>query len=206
MNMYDKDELFNTLLEKIKNEEVTYKQYLHKNACKTGPCDDLDVRGNRKENPKDTCCAPFIGHVHASDQLHKLPKHPYCDCYYVDVLNLLIGEISDRQPAPDVWLKLYGKLPDYYIPKEEAEKLGWKPSKHLSNFAPGKMIGGNIYYNDEHILPEKEGRTWKHCDINYESGDRNSLRLYYSNDGLMFYSTNHLNDEKGSIPIVFRLI
>ncbi len=55
------------------------------------------------------------------------------------------------------------------------------------------MIGGDIYFNDEHILPEKEGRVWHECDINYFSGKRNELRLYYSNDGLMFYSTTHLD-------------
>ena len=55
------------------------------------------------------------------------------------------------------------------------------------------MIGGEIYFNRKHILPEKKRRVWKHCDIDYEEGKRKSGRLYYSSDGLMFYSPNHLD-------------
>ncbi len=53
------------------------------------------------------------------------------------------------------------------------------------------MIGGDIFKNIDHILPEKEGRVWYECDVDYEGGARNSKRLYYSNDGLMFYSEFH---------------
>lgn len=94
--------------------------------------------------------------------------------------------------APDVYLKRYGKLPDYYITKQEAmEKYGWSKGKNLAYFAPGKMIGGDIFYNDKNILPIKEGRVWYECDVDYESGKRIAKRLYYSNDGLMFYSETH---------------
>ena len=43
----------------------------------------------------------------------------------------------------------------------------------------------------EGILPEKEGRIWYECDIDYRGGYRNNARLVYSNDGLMFYSEFH---------------
>ena len=61
----------------------------------------------------------------------------------------------------------------------------------MAHFAPGKMIGGNIFNNRKGILPEKEGRIWYECDVDYIAGKRNSLRLYYSNDGLIFYSEFH---------------
>ena len=99
--------------------------------------------------------------------------------------------------APDVYLKTYDKLPDYYITKEEAkEKYGWVQDKNtISGKAPGKMIGGNVYYNDERRLPEKKGRIWYECDVDYVSGNRGTCsRLYYSNDGLMFY-TDHFKDK-----------
>lgn len=53
------------------------------------------------------------------------------------------------------------------------------------------MIGGDLYLNISLILPEKEGRVWYECDVDYEKNKRNSKRLYYSNDGLMFYSPDH---------------
>lgn len=119
-------------------------------------------------------------------------NHPLCECYYKDVEQKNVGTISNKGIlSPDVYLKAYGKLPDYYITKKEARELGWNQGKNLSHFAPGKMIGGDIYKNKPPKLPEKEGRIWYECDIDYEINKRNSKRLYYSNDGLMFYSPDH---------------
>ena len=58
-------------------------------------------------------------------------------------------------------------------------------------------IGGNVYHNRGHILPKKEGRIWYECDIDYQHGSRrdNPKRLFYSNDGLLFYSTTHLEGD-----------
>jgi len=186
MNMFEKEDILTQVLQTIKNEDVFYKQYLHKGVCKSGPCGDKGGTSN------DMCCSPFIWCIHASNQLHKLPKHPHCDCFYQEIKTIPIGLISNRHPSPDLWLQMFGKLPDYYITKKEAESLGWKKGKNtISGKAPGKMIGGDVYENKRHILPEKEGRTWRECDINYENGRRKSLRLYYSNDGLFFYSSDH---------------
>lgn len=42
------------------------------------------------------------------------------------------------------------KFSNYYITKEEAEKLySWSKGKDLFKLAPGKMIGGDIYKNKE---------------------------------------------------------
>ena len=121
-------------------------------------------------------------------------KHTRCDCYYAPVQQLLAGTISQKGAlSPDIYLKQYGVLPDYYITKEVAiNEYGWNNRRNkLSNVAPGKMIGGIVYNNDKHKLPEKFGRVWYECDVDYEGGKRNSKRLYYSNDGLMFYSPDH---------------
>ncbi len=173
------DSVFKTILDQFLNQNnlnAEYLQYHHKNTCTT-PCNDCPERDKR---------------TYKNGEHTRLPVHPHCDCYYTNVETKPLGSISQRQPSPDVWLKLYEKLPNYYITKEEAEKLGWQRGKDLSLFAPEKMIGGGLYENRLHILPEKEGRIWKECDINYESGKRNSLRLFYSNDGLMFFSPDHL--------------
>lgn len=187
MSLSRKEDIRKQVQQKFENENTTYLQYLHYGFCKFGPCGDV------KNFSNDLYCAPFEWCIHASNQLHKLPKHPNCDCVYQNVPIKSIGSVSKRQPAPDVWLKLFGKLPDYYITKDEAKNIyGWDPSKNtLAGKAPGKMIGDEPYRNDMHRLPEKEGRTWKYCDVDYESGGRSDLRLFYSSDGLMFYSKDH---------------
>lgn len=125
-------------------------------------------------------------------------NHTNCHCYYEKVEQKPVGSISNMGDlAPDVYLKKYGKLPDYYITKKEAiEKYGWKKGKNtIAGKAPGKMIGGEVYNNDEKKLPEKEGRVWYECDVDYVSGNRGTCsRLYYSNDGLIFYS-DHFKDK-----------
>ncbi len=192
MSVFDRENIGDKVLQSLGNvkQEILYFQYLHKADCETGPC------GNSEDFSNHTCCAPFIWCIHASDNLHDLPKHPNCDCYYERLEEKQTGTISEKQPAPDVWLKIFGKLPDYYITKKEAEELGWKQGKNtIAGKAPGKMIGGERYYNDKHRLPEKEGRLWYECDIDYKSGGRSSERLFYSDDGLMFYSPDHGEQE-----------
>lgn len=121
-------------------------------------------------------------------------NHPKCHCKYYEVEERPAGSISKMGlNAPDVWLKAYGRLPDYYITKEEAiSRYGWNSRRNtLAGKAPGKMIGGIIYQNKDEKLPVAEGRIWYECDVDYEVGTRSSKRLFYSNDGLMFYSKDH---------------
>lgn len=121
-------------------------------------------------------------------------NHPNCHCYYRDVKKKRVGTISKLGfDGPDVWLKAYGTLPDYYITKWEAiTKFGWNNSRNtIAGKAPGKMIGGDVYYNLFKLLPVAPGRVWYECDVDYERGGRSKLRLFYSNDGLMFFSDDH---------------
>nr|3Q3F_A Chain A, Ribonuclease/Ubiquitin chimeric protein [synthetic construct] len=90
------------------------------------------------------------------------------------------------------YLQTYHKLPDNYITKSEAQALGWVASKgNLADVAPGKSIGGDIFSNREGKLPGKSGRTWREADINYTSGFRNSDRILYSSDWLIYKTTDH---------------
>jgi len=63
--------------------------------------------------------------------------------------------------------------------------------ENLAIVAPGKMIGGDVYENMDLRLPEKAGRVWYECDVDYTIGYRNNMRMVYSNDGLIFYTHNH---------------
>lgn len=56
---------------------------------------------------------------------------------------------------------------------------------------PGRMIGGDVFYNDKNKLPDAVGRVWYEADFNYVSGWRNDYRVLYSNDGLIFITYDH---------------
>ena len=94
-----------------------------------------------------------------------------------------------------LYLHVYGKLPSNYISKKEAEDLGWKKKDgeagQLHVVAPGMSIGGSSFGNYEGLLPEKKGRKYYECDINYVKGNRGAERIVYSNDGLIFYTGDH---------------
>lgn len=91
-----------------------------------------------------------------------------------------------------LYLHEYGHLPGNYITKKEAQELGWDNKKgNLDEVAPGKSIGGSHFGNYEGALPEKKGRKYYECDLEYEGGYRGAKRLIYSNDGLIFYTEDH---------------
>ncbi|MBR1589732.1 MAG: hypothetical protein IJ657_01490 [Acidaminococcaceae bacterium] len=89
------------------------------------------------------------------------------------------------------YIHVYKTLPPNYITKGQATKLGWKTKGTLDKVAPGKSIGGDRFGNYEKQLPDKQGRTWTECDIDYVKGNRNAKRICFSNDGLIYYSGSH---------------
>ena len=85
----------------------------------------------------------------------------------------------------------YGKLPQNFITKKEAKALGW-PGGSLEEYAPGKCIGGDRFGNYEGLLPEEKGRKYYECDIGtLGKSSRGAKRIIYSNDGLIFYTSDH---------------
>ncbi len=101
------------------------------------------------------------------------------------------GTYTDKDHVA-LYLHLYQKLPANYISKTKAKKAGWDAEKgNLWDVCPGKSIGGGTFYNDDGLLPEKSGRAWKECDIDYAGGYRGAKRICYSNDGLIFYTDDH---------------
>lgn len=89
------------------------------------------------------------------------------------------------------YIATYDKLPENYITKKEAKALGWQTNGTLDEVAPGKSIGGDYFGNYEGALPEKSGREYHECDIDYVSGPRNAKRIVYSNDGNIYYTEDH---------------
>ena len=91
-----------------------------------------------------------------------------------------------------LYIHTFGHLPSNYINKTNARNAGWDSSEgNLAEVCPGMSIGGSQYYDEEKQLPEKKGRTWTECDINYVSGYRGAERIVFSNDGLIFYTRDH---------------
>lgn len=91
-----------------------------------------------------------------------------------------------------LYIKTYDKLPENYITKKEAAKLGWESNKgNLWDVTDKKSIGGDKFGNREGKLPVGENRQYFECDINYEGGFRGPERLVYSNDGLIYYTEDH---------------
>ena len=91
-----------------------------------------------------------------------------------------------------LYIHTYGHLPGNFISKGKAKKAGWVAKEgNLDEVCPGKSIGGSEFYNDEGVLPDKAGRTWTECDIDYHGGYRGSERIVFSNDGLIFYTDDH---------------
>ena len=91
-----------------------------------------------------------------------------------------------------LYIYTYDKLPDNFISKNEARTLGWESNEgNLWDVTDNKSIGGDRFGNREGLLPEGNNRQYYECDINYEGGYRGGERLVYSDDGLIYYTSDH---------------
>ncbi len=141
-------------------------------------------------------CKKMHGKIYGIDEVVISPEeqmHHRCRCKIVRMQAILAGNATKKGvDGADWYLKYYGILPDYYISYKDAEKAGWRAGKpNLHAKCLGKMISGGIYKNYNEHLPCQPGRMWYEADINYESGRRNTERIVYSNDGLIFVTYDH---------------
>lgn len=103
------------------------------------------------------------------------------------------GEYTSKEEVA-LYIQTYDRLPENFITKSAAKKLGWVSKEgNLQEVAPGMSIGGDNYSNREGTLPKESGRKYKECDINYHGGYREAERIIYSNDGLIYYTDDHYN-------------
>lgn len=100
----------------------------------------------------------------------------------VDVAGFVDAVVTVRQRS---------KLPDRFLTKAEAQKLGWRPGEDLCDSARGRSIGGDRFGNRERRLPEKKGRKYFEADLDFACGKRGPKRLVWSDDGLMFTTVDH---------------
>lgn len=98
----------------------------------------------------------------------------------------------DSMEEVAIYLTFFEELPDNYLTKKEAQALGWENKKgNLWKVAKGCSIGGDRFGNYEGLLPDKKGRKWTECDIDFEGGYRGGERIVFSNDGLIYYTDDH---------------
>ena len=119
--------------------------------------------------------------------------HPNCGCHLERMDAVEAGKATNMgMTGADAWLKYFGELPDYYISEDKAKLLGWfNIYGNLDKVAPGKILSKGIYRNDDGVLPQKNNRIWYEADINYAGGYRNTQRIVFSNDGLVFVTYDH---------------
>lgn len=92
-------------------------------------------------------------------------------------------------------LRATGQLPSNYVNKTQATAQGWTPGKALNSSVPGAQIGGDVYRNAQWIVPSASGRIRYEADIGISNtmsrGNQPGIRLLYSNDGLLYITTDH---------------
>lgn len=102
--------------------------------------------------------------------------------------DIYIDEFYITKDEVAMYIYFFEKLPDNYVKKEEIKghiRNHWTEENMLS-------IGGDDFYNRERLLPSKNGRNYYEADILYMGEySRNSLRIVFSNDGLIFYTSDH---------------
>ncbi len=106
----------------------------------------------------------------------------------------VLQSFESANPVVDS-LRKTGELPSNYFKKADARILGWSKGKAFGNHAKNGQIGGDVFENGDNLLPSAKGRIWKEADIGINPMMKRSkqagTRLVYSNDGMMFTSTNH---------------
>ncbi len=88
-------------------------------------------------------------------------------------------------------LRATKRLPERYVTKREAERLGWQPGSDLCRVARGRTIGGDRFGNYERRLPTAQGRVWREADLDFNCGRRGAKRLLFSSDGLIYVTVDH---------------
>ncbi len=88
-------------------------------------------------------------------------------------------------------IRTEGRLPERWITKRQAQRLGWRPGEDLCDVAEGRAIGGDRFGNREGRLPDRRGRRWTEADLDFDCGRRGAKRLVFSSDRLIFVTVDH---------------
>lgn len=117
-------------------------------------------------------------------------EETFCD---LPVISIKLSDITISQSGLYTSMEEVGSyiytfhcLPNNFFKKGTFQSSSYTPENKMS-------VGGDRFYNREGLLPEKNGRTFTECDIDYRGGARNAKRIVFSSDWLIFYTENHYN-------------
>ena len=154
--------------------------------------DDVEIEADLSEDPIDE---PVRGEIETPEP-EEIPEEP------AEEPEQQVVEQPEEAPAIDrdgiytskedvaLYLWTYGELPQNFMTKNEARKLGWEGGG-LDDYAPDMCIGGDSFGNREGILPD----TYKYieCDIDTLNRDkRGAKRLVFSKGcEVIYYTDDH---------------
>lgn len=130
------------------------------------------------------------------------------DGYTYDVKNtksfLTVYELNDVIKSEEynnyldviAYIYYFQKLPQNYLTKSQAKKLGWKGSGNVwvNESLKGKNIGGDTFNNYEQILPIVNDNTYIELDVNCSNGSRGKYRIVYNRYTFdIYYTDDHYN-------------
>ncbi len=112
--------------------------------------------------------------------------------------NIQIEENSDYNSKDDIarYVHKYGHLPSNYVTKGEASLAGWE-GMSVESILPGYAIGGDRFYAKYDMgvydtISQAPGRYYTECDVDtLGQEERGSNRLLFSNDGLVYFTSDH---------------
>jgi hypothetical protein len=102
----------------------------------------------------------------------------------MDDYNVVLIGIYNTKEEVAIYLHLFKTLPSNYKTKSQFNKSDYTSQNKLST-------GGDRFYNKEGLLPNASNRLYYEADIDYAGGGRNAKRIVYSNDSLIFYTSDH---------------
>lgn len=94
------------------------------------------------------------------------------------------------------YIYYFQKLPNNFLTKSQAKKLGWKGSGNVwaNDSLKGKNIGGDTFNNYEQILPIVNDNTYIELDVNCSNGSRGKYRIVYNRYTFdIYYTDDHYN-------------
>ena len=97
--------------------------------------------------------------------------------------------------STDYWTFFYRGIAKYNLGDVRGAMKDFNTTVRLNPvFTSGyhyRAITENRFGNYEGLLPDKDGRKYFECDIDYDGGHRGARRIIYSNDGLIYYTEDH---------------
>jgi len=139
----------------------------------------------------------FVGHAHAL--VHNADPNKPDDCNAANAAQFAkLQELLKATQAANGLvdsLRGTGGLPPDYITKDQARANGWEEGKALNNTNPGKHIGGDVFNNSPPVEGLPTGHVWHEADIGDDPTKKRKnspgWRLLYSEDGLLYITTDH---------------